>query len=69
VEVAKLRRLRIAREPVQLCMPLPAAGGERSCGDGLWAGLPEETQACLLSLCARLIARTVIVEEEVGRGE
>jgi hypothetical protein len=64
-----LRRLRIAGGPVQLSMTLPAADGE-PCGEQLWADLPDDTQARLLSLFARLIARTVIVEdEESSRGE
>ena len=56
-----MRRLRIAGA-VQLSMRLPAADAE-PCGDELWAGLPDETQARLLGLFARLIARSVIVEE------
>jgi hypothetical protein len=63
-----LRRLRIAGGPVQLSMTLAAADGEL-CGEQLWAGLPDDTQARLLSLFARLIARTVIVEEQESRGE
>jgi hypothetical protein len=49
-------------------MPLAAAGSEPR-GIEFWAGLPDETQARLLSLFARLIARTVIVEEEGDSGE
>jgi hypothetical protein len=60
-----LRRLRIAgTTAVQLSMSLPADSVEPA-GEALWAGLPGGTQARLLSLFARLIARTVIVEEEV----
>jgi hypothetical protein len=44
-------------------MSVPADDAE-PCVEQLWAGLPDETQARLLSLFARLIARTVIVEEE-----
>jgi len=44
-------------------MSLRAADSEPT-GDELWAGLSDDTQARLLSLFARLIARTVIVEEE-----
>jgi hypothetical protein len=58
-----LRRLRIAGGPVQLSMSVSAADAE-PCGDELWAGLPDETQARLLCLFARLIARSVSVEEE-----
>jgi len=58
-----LRRLRIAGGSVQLGMSLRAADSEPT-GDELWAGLSDDTQARLLSLFARLIARTVIVEEE-----
>jgi hypothetical protein len=47
---------------VQLSLKLPAGDGEL-CGELLWAGLPDAAQAQLLSLFARLIARTVIVEE------
>jgi hypothetical protein len=61
-----LRRLRIAGGPVQLGMSLPAAAAEPT-GEQLWAGLPDDTQARLLPLFARLIARTVIVEEEESR--
>jgi len=49
-----------------LSMTLPAADAE-PCGDELWVALPDETQARLLWLFARLIARTVIVEEEESR--
>jgi len=60
-----LRRLRIAGPTaVQLSMSLPADVVEPA-AEELWAGLPDGTQARLLSLFARLIARTVIVEEEV----
>ena len=44
-------------------MRLPADACEPAAQE-LWAGLPEDTQARLLSSVARLIARTVIVEEE-----
>ena len=64
-----MRRLRIAGGPVQLGMSLPAADSEPT-GEQLWAGLPDETQARLLSLFARLIARTVTIEgEESSCGE
>lgn len=59
-----LRRLRIAgAAAVQLSMTLPEDVAEPT-GGQLWAGLPAETQAELLSLFARLIARSVIVEGE-----
>jgi hypothetical protein len=45
-------------------MSLPADVAEPTPPE-LWAGLPDDTQACLLSLFARLIARAVIIEEEV----
>ena len=61
-----MRRLRIAGGPVLLIMCLPAADAEPS-GEQVWAGLPDETQARVLSLFARLIARTVIVEEQESR--
>jgi hypothetical protein len=41
---------------------LPAAD-EELCGELLWVGLPDAAQVELLSLFARLIARTVIIEE------
>ena len=41
----------------------PRAPGEAMARE-LWAGLPEEAQASLLVLCARLIARGVVVEEK-----
>jgi hypothetical protein len=44
-------------------MSLPADVGEPA-AEQLWAGLPDETQAEVLSLFARLIARSVIVEGE-----
>ena len=44
-------------------MSLPADAAEPG-GDELWAGLPDDTRAQLLSLFARLIARSVIVEEQ-----
>lgn len=60
-----MRRLRIAGPAaVQLSMGVPADGLDPA-GEELWAGLPGGTQARLLSLFARLIARAVIVEEEV----
>lgn len=59
-----MRRLRIAgAAALQLSMSLPADACEPAAQE-LWAGLPDDTQARLLSLFARLIARTVIVEEE-----
>lgn len=57
-----MRGLRIAG-PVQLSMGVPADDVE-GCGEQLWAGLPDETQARLLSLFARLIARTVVIEKQ-----
>ena len=63
-----MRRLRIAgAAAVQLSMSLPADVVELT-GEELWAGLPDGTQVRLLSLFARLIARTVIVEDEEGSG-
>lgn len=61
-----MRRLRIPGA-VQLSMSLPADVAEL-CGEELWAGLPEETQGRLLSLFARLIARTVVIEDEESEG-
>ena len=47
---------------MQLSMSLPADACEPAAQE-LWAGLPDDAQARLLSLFARLIARNVIVEE------
>lgn len=64
-----MRRLRIAGAAAQLSLTLPVADDEL-CGELLWAGLPDVAQAQLLSLLARLIARTVIIEEvEECQGE
>jgi hypothetical protein len=57
-----LRGLRIAA-PVQLSLMLRASGEEPASRE-LWQGLPDEAQARLLSLFARLIARSVVIEEE-----
>jgi hypothetical protein len=59
-----LRRLRIAgAAAVQLTMSVPKDVAEPT-GEQLWAGLSDETQAEVLSLFARLIARSVIIEGE-----
>ena len=59
-----MRRLRIAgAAAVQLTMSVPEDVAEPT-GEQLWAGLSDETQAEVLSLFARLIARSVIVEGE-----
>ncbi|MGH9028675.1 MAG: hypothetical protein ACRDV4_03565 [Acidimicrobiales bacterium] len=57
-----MRRLRIAA-PAQLSLHLRVADDEPELDD-LWENLPEPTQAELLSLIARLIARGVVFEEE-----
>lgn len=57
-----MRRLRIAgAAAVQLSMAVPEGVAEPT-GEQLWAGLSDEAQAEVLSLFARLIARSVIVE-------
>jgi hypothetical protein len=62
VEVSHLQRLRIVA-PAQLNLHLRVTGEELE-PDELWEGLPEATQSQLLSLFARLIARSVITNEE-----
>jgi len=57
-----LRALRIAA-PAQLSFRLGAAGHEPGPRQ-LWESLPDEAQARLLSLFARVIARSVVIEEE-----
>lgn len=52
-----MRRIRIS-QPRQLC--LPWEGSRR--GGSEWELLPEATRAAALSLLARLIARSVVVE-------
>lgn len=59
-----MRTLRIAA-PAQLALNLRSAGDESEPED-LWEGLPEATRSGLLGLIARLIARSVIVEEELS---
>jgi hypothetical protein len=63
VEVSQVAKAQDSRGAGSAVMTLSAADTEPT-GEQLWAGLSEETQARLLSLFARLIARTVIVEEE-----
>jgi hypothetical protein len=62
VEVSALRALRIAA-PTQLSFGLGGAGQEPG-PQHLWESLPDEVQARLLSLFARVIARSVVIEEE-----
>jgi hypothetical protein len=57
-----LRGLRIAA-PVQLSLKLRAPDEEPPPQE-LWQSLPDEAQARLLSLFARLIARSVVIEEK-----
>ena len=60
-----MRWLRIAA-PVQLSLELRAASEELPPQE-LWRGLPDEAQASVLSLFARLIARSVVIEEDETR--
>ncbi|MGH7732181.1 MAG: hypothetical protein ACREOE_00405 [Gemmatimonadales bacterium] len=57
-----MRRLRIAA-PVQLALVL---GEEAMTAPLVWPGMPEQTQTEVLALLARLIARGVVVDEEVA---
>jgi len=57
-----LRALRIAA-PAQLSFRL-GAGRHEPGPQQLWESLPDEAQARLLSLFARVIARSVVIEEE-----
>lgn len=59
-----MRTLRIAA-PAQLALNLRSAGDEPEPAD-LWESLPEATQSRLLALIARLIARSVVIEEELS---
>ena len=57
-----MRALRIAA-PAQLSLRL-GAGGHEPGAQQLCESLPDEAQARLLSLFARVIARSVVIEEE-----
>ncbi|MFN2485437.1 MAG: hypothetical protein ABR609_02300 [Acidimicrobiia bacterium] len=59
-----LRRLRIPA-PVQLPLSLPGSDFKP---DQRWWSLPEESRREVLALMARLIARSVLVEEGRGGG-
>jgi hypothetical protein len=56
-----LRRLRIAA-PTQLTLVIP---GSAPTPAQRWFGLPDPAQAAVLVLLARMIARGVLVDEEV----
>ena len=58
-----MRALRIAA-PAQLSFRLGAGSGHEPGPQQLWESLPDEAQARLLSLFARVIARSVVIEEE-----
>lgn len=60
-----MRGLRIAA-PVQLSLGLRGLS-EEPAPQELWQGLPDDAQASLLSLVARLIARSVVIEESEER--
>jgi hypothetical protein len=57
-----LRALRIAA-PAQLSLRL-GPPEEEPVGREVWERVPGEAQAKLLSLFARLVARSVVIEEE-----
>ena len=57
-----MRALRIAA-PAQLSLRL-GAPDEEPVGREVWERVPAEAQAKLLSLFARLVARSVVIEEE-----
>ena len=57
-----MRALRIAA-PAQLSFGVGAAGHEPG-PQQLWESLPDGAQARLLSLFARVIARSFVIEEE-----
>ena len=55
-----MRRLRIAA-PTQLTLVIP---GVAPTSQQCWSLLPDTSQAAVLSLLARMIARGVVLEEE-----
>ena len=57
-----MRRFMIAAT-AQLSLDLPV-GADEAVPEGLWEGLPEPAQAQLLALFARLIARSVVVDDD-----
>ena len=57
-----MRALRIAA-PAQLSLKLRAPKDEPEPRE-LWESVPDEAQAKLLSLFARLVARSVVIEEK-----
>lgn len=61
-----MRRLRIAAH-AQLGLNLRVAAEEAE-PDEVWDSLPEPTQAQLLSLLARLVARGVVAEDQDPEG-
>jgi hypothetical protein len=60
--VSLLRRLRIAA-PVQLPLALPEVGSNST---QRWWSLPDDAQSVVLSLLARMITASVVVEEVTG---
>jgi hypothetical protein len=54
--------MRLAAVPVQLVLPLPDAADL----DQRWQELPEATRMQVLTLLARLIARSVLAGQEAG---
>lgn len=56
-------RLMIAA-PAQLSLSM-RVGDDEPIPEGLWEGLPEPAQARLLSLFARLIARSVVADDPI----
>lgn len=57
-----MRRLMIAA-PAQLSLSMPV-GDDEPIPEGLWESLPEPAQARLLSLFGRLIARSVVADDD-----
>ena len=57
-----MQRLMIAA-PAQLSLNMPV-GADEPLPEGLWESLPEPAQAQLLSLFARLIARSLVMDDE-----
>ena len=57
-----MRRLMIAAA-AQLSLDVPV-GADEAVPEELWESMPEPAQAQLLSMFARLIARSVVVEDD-----
>ena len=57
-----MRAMRLAAVPLQLALPMPDAADP----DQRWQELPEATRVQVLTLLARLIARSVLAGQEAG---